>query len=345
MASRSRNASNGGFTLVELLVVIAIIGTLVGLLLPAVQAARESSRRSACSNNIKQIGLGIHGYADAKKMLPPQASADDMLLPASAPAADKRKGWGWTFLILPYAEQSAIYDALATGTATANVATLAGSHLDLVRTPLPLFLCPSCRIAPADVESQYTQGPKSGKSNYAACTGPANIGCSNFTASTGGPCSAASLGAIRKARGRPLREITDGLSKTFVIGEVGGKAAPGVSDNKMPGLWAGTYYPIYDGALSLSVSRTTRYKLNSGDSSAFGSAHPDGAHFAMCDGSARFINSMIQSVDNVIGFKTISPSNFGGDAQATAVQNQAQGLTGVYQQLSSVAEGTSPADF
>jgi prepilin-type N-terminal cleavage/methylation domain-containing protein/prepilin-type processing-associated H-X9-DG protein len=345
MVSRSHSASTSGFTLVELLVVIAIIGTLVGLLLPAVQAARESSRRSACSNNVKQIGLALHSYADAKKVFPPQASADDMLLPAAAPAADKRKGWGWTFLIFPYAEQSAIYDALATGTATANVATLTGSNLDLVRTPIPLFLCPSCRIAPADVEAQYTSGPKSGKSNYAACTGPANIGCSNFTASTGGPCSAASLGAIRKARGRPLREITDGLSKTFVIGEVGGKAATGVSDNKMPGLWAGTYYPIYDGALTMSANRTTRYKLNSGDSSAFGSAHPDGAHFAMCDGSARFISSMIQSVDNVIGFKTISPSNFGGDAQATAVQNQAQGLTAIYQQLSSVAEGTSPADF
>jgi prepilin-type N-terminal cleavage/methylation domain-containing protein len=345
MGTKHQTNATRAFTLVELLVVIAIIGTLVGLLLPAVQAARESSRRSACSNNVKQIALGVHGYADAKKVLPPQASADDMLLPATAPAADKRKGWGWTFLIMPYAEQSAIYDVLATGTATANVTALSGAHLDLVRTPVPMFLCPSCRVLPADVEAQYTSGPKSGKCNYAACTGPANIGCSNFTANTAGPCSAASLGAIRKARGRPLREITDGLSKTFLFGEVGGKAAVGVSDNKMPGLWAGTYYPIYDGALSLSISRTTRYKLNSGDSSAFGSSHPDGAQFAMCDGSTRFINSMIASTDNVIGFKTISPSNFGGDAQATTVQNQAQGLTAVYQQLSSVADGTSPADF
>jgi len=345
MGWKNRIRSRAGFTLVELLVVIAIIGVLVGLLLPAVQAARESGRRSSCSNNVKQIALGLHGYADAKKSLPPQGSAEYMLLPATASAADKRKGWGWTFLIMPFSEQSAIYDVLATGSTTADVTALSGTNLDLVRTPVPMLLCPSCRVLPADAEAQYTSGPKSGKCNYAACTGPANIGCSNFTASTAGPCSAASLGAIRKARGRPLREITDGLSKTFLFGEVGGKAATGVSDNKMPGLWAGTYYPIYDGALSLSVSRTTRYKLNSGDSSAFGSSHPDGAHFAMCDGSARFISSMIASVDNVIGFRTISPSNFGGDAQATAVQNDAQGLTAVYQQLSSVAEGTSPADF
>lgn len=330
--------------MVELLVVIAIIGTLVGLLLPAVQAARESSRRSACSNNVKQIALGVHNYADAKKMLPPQASAEYALLPSTAPAADKRKGWGWTFLIMPYAEQSAIYDVLATGTATADVTTLTGSALDLVRTAVPMFLCPSCRILPADVEVAYGSLPKSGKLNYAACTGPANIGCGamNISGYTSGPCSTASLGAIRKPRGRPLREITDGLSKTFLVGEVGGKGASAALDNRMPGLWAGTSNAIYDGAVSMSVNRTARYKLNSGDFSAFGSSHPDGAQFAMCDGSVRFVSSMIESVDNVIGFVTISGNNPGS---ATAVQTQAQGLTAVYQQLSSVADGTSPADF
>jgi prepilin-type N-terminal cleavage/methylation domain-containing protein/prepilin-type processing-associated H-X9-DG protein len=350
MGTRSRSFSPHGFTLVELLVVIAIIGVLVGLLLPAVQSARESSRRSACGNNVKQIGIALHTYTDAKGVLPPQGSAEYHYLPSTAPAADKRKGWGWTFLIMPFTEDAAIYNSLASGSATADVTALTGTALDLVRTQLPLFTCPSCRVTPGDVESQYTSGPKSGKSNYAACTGPANIGCGNQTSpslTNATPCSVASLGAIRKVRGRPLKEITDGLSKTFLVGEVGGKSfgLGATGDNRMPGLWAGTWNPIYDGAVSMSVSRTTRYKLNGGDFSAFGSSHPDGAHFAMCDGSVRFVGNTIASADNVIGFKTVSAANWGGAAHAQAVLDAAATLTAVYQQLSSVADGTTPTDY
>ncbi|NBX29312.1 DUF1559 domain-containing protein [bacterium] len=109
-AGRSRH----GFTLVELLVVIAIIGTLVGLLLPAVQAARESSRRTACSNNIRQLALACHNYADA----------NSGYLPNSARPGTVRISW--ITRILPYIEQQAIYDkfdqTLNWGSGTANTA-------------------------------------------------------------------------------------------------------------------------------------------------------------------------------------------------------------------------------
>src|SRR5262245_1232961 len=96
MPSRFSHPSRSAFTLVELLVVIAIIGVLVALLLPAVQAARESARRSQCSNHLKQLGLAVQGFEDVNKVLPPARM-------------DNYGGVTWAVFILPYLEQDQFY--------------------------------------------------------------------------------------------------------------------------------------------------------------------------------------------------------------------------------------------
>ena len=91
--------SRSGFTLIELLVVIAIIGALVGLLLPAVQAARETARRSSCQNNLRQLGLALHNFENAKKAFPPSAASTGT---GNAP-------WSGQSLLLPYVEGDTIF--------------------------------------------------------------------------------------------------------------------------------------------------------------------------------------------------------------------------------------------
>src|SRR5438128_321604 len=104
--------SRRAFTLVELLVVIAIIGVLVALLLPAVQAARESARRMQCQNNLKQFGLAFHNHADTNKHLPTDGFGYGWVGDPDLGFGADQPG-GWTFNILPYCEQNAIYNIAA----------------------------------------------------------------------------------------------------------------------------------------------------------------------------------------------------------------------------------------
>lgn len=125
------------FTLVELLVVIAIIGILVGLLLPAVQAAREAARRMQCSNNLKQMGLALHMHHDTFKRFPPGTSQDQ------APFGPAASNWGtnWMVYILPYIEQSALYNSLTIGGGTGYGNTANGAKYNNV--VIPGYRCPS----------------------------------------------------------------------------------------------------------------------------------------------------------------------------------------------------------
>jgi prepilin-type N-terminal cleavage/methylation domain-containing protein len=133
--------SRRGFTLVELLVVIAIIGVMVGLLLPAVQAAREAARRMQCSNNVKQIGLALHNYVGTFTKLPPGSTG----LPNAAGTNFNGHGWVWHASILPFIEQSTLYDAIQGPDGMGNELgdQNSGKPLIVRQTTVPTFWCPS----------------------------------------------------------------------------------------------------------------------------------------------------------------------------------------------------------
>ena len=144
----SKSPLRRGFTLIELLVVIAIIAILVALLLPAVQQAREAARRSQCKSNLKQIGIGLHNYYDTFSVLPPGF----VHIHGTGNTNTDKGNWGWGTFILPYMDQSALYEALSPGEPDPAVAGSDGSLAAAVENPtkraemqkkLAAFRCPS----------------------------------------------------------------------------------------------------------------------------------------------------------------------------------------------------------
>ena len=140
-----KNTKAAGFTLVELLVVIAIIGILVALLLPAVQAARESARRMQCGNNLKQIGLAILNFNDTYGHFPSAGTnSTDFWTDPDVAVTAKRERYGWGFQILPFIEEQALYDigkaAQADYRPTEIVPSLGQA---IVEVPVAAYTCPS----------------------------------------------------------------------------------------------------------------------------------------------------------------------------------------------------------
>ena len=226
-----------GFTLVELLVVIAIIGVLVGLLLPAVQAAREAARRMSCSNNFKQIGLGLHNYHSAFKQLPGQRSGTGQGQSGKNHYNnyndENRRQLSFLVGLTPFIEQQAIWEVISNpfdrdSDGTIDFPAMGPTPGRITFTPwiteLATFRCPS---------DPGTGLPANARTNYAACMGDA-IHRSDTGAFDGNllPDSAAdpTRGARRvqvAQRGMFIqlgstrfRDVLDGLSNTIMCGEI-----------------------------------------------------------------------------------------------------------------------------
>jgi prepilin-type N-terminal cleavage/methylation domain-containing protein/prepilin-type processing-associated H-X9-DG protein len=297
-----------GFTLVELLVVITVIGLLVALLLPAVQAARESARRLKCANNLKQIALAVHGYHDALRSFPPgNINLGAGLCPGAAEPTTSysSQSGNWMIGILPYLDQGALYDQYDT-----HYANNSPQNQPVCQTTVPAYLCPT-DDAPGVLGVPAT-GPASANGalyapgSYRAVTGCSRDGLNFLDSEMMFDYQRPWRGAIHAvytsfAWGfgvEKLRDITDGTSQTLLVGESTTATTPARRT-----FWAYSFaYYTQSGATAQQRTVLADYDacVNTGGigneipcKREWGSFHPAGMNFALCDGSVRLIRTDI----------------------------------------------------
>ena len=285
------------FTLIELVVVIAILSVLMGLLLPALQSAREQSRRSACMNNLKQVGLALAMYNDGNGALPAgyYSGYDTFGRRETGP------GWGWGSLILPYLEQQPLADQIQLGTSISDPV-----HATVRTTVLSVFLCPSDNMPHVwttenAVMWYYAGGARS--SSFPV----ADVGGSNYIGVFGiGEPGVDGDGVFYRNSAVRLIDITDGLTNTVCVGERAVSMLAGRGNATWAGvppgtnLWTcvpnpndpdgGTCREEQGAGVVLGHTGESRGPSDPwGDVNQFVSRHERGAHFLFGDGHVRYL--------------------------------------------------------
>ena len=335
-ADRLIRRSATGFTLIELLVVIAIIAILVALLLPAVQQAREAARRASCKNNLKQIGIALHSYHELHGTFPPGLSRSDAFNTRFPLGSEDPSAYSWTVMLLPMLDQGPLYKRIRPNSPVSLLKSLSHPEkVKLFQSAIPNLTCPSDPGSELNMDRRLDSlglDVPVARSNYVGSRGVT----SSATTPTNGLFYANSV--VR------MRDITDGSSVTFAVGE---RATPDVSGTGKHGaaLWVGTtWHGVTHSFLREDVHAvlaSSLFRMNDGEicfpntnntlqdtsipETGFSSMHEGGAHFLLCDGSVRFINESVESTCNGV------------------VSNVK--LWGVYQRLAGRADGQVTKGF
>jgi prepilin-type N-terminal cleavage/methylation domain-containing protein len=369
MIARRRDGFRKAFTLVELLVVIAIIGILVALLLPAIQAAREAARRAKCQSNIKNIALALQNFHSAKKRFPigfvPQPDSVEAWAWTSftLPYLEEQAAYD---IMRPSETYLEPVDGNRTGNRNLADMFKSGKDLHVLQTPLAIFRCPSDStpdITPAYTGTATTKAPcnpgtptddggwerhfhgnnspgfQPPTSNYVGSKGIVNSSCPRLVI-PGNPAwvpdqlrcnnNGIFFGNSRVS----IKDITDGTSKTFIVGERDKfcRAATwiGVRNPLGPDGWSSNWAMAHAG-FKLNYGCTGN--VNNTCMESFSSAHPGGGYFAFCDASVRFISDEVSfdMIGNNIACTVSPPAPLGpGSCRPTTLAGQS---IGVFQRL------------
>jgi prepilin-type N-terminal cleavage/methylation domain-containing protein len=314
--SRLRSA----FTLIELLVVIAIIAILIGLLLPAVQKVREAAARSTCQNNMKQLGLAIHGYHDVNNRFPPNNNGSLAGVGGAPYNATGINQWSWLSQILPYVEQDNLFRGGNLGTLPTPAINVAFNGSIIASTQIKTFLCPS---DPSSVNARTdrantTTALAMGSTNYKGVAG-SNWGWGTWT--NPGPTNNtngldAGDGIFYRTDGNRRLDIvgiTDGTSNTLMVGE-------DIPGNNQHCSWAFFNHATGTASIPLNTAVTPTQLAAQGGAGnwpnvySFRSMHSGGANFTLGDASVRFLRDSIalanyRAAATIRGGETLSLDN------------------------------------